>query len=43
MSCVICQEVMAPHVLADHVRVFHPEDEKELLGELAPSEQAFAA
>lgn len=43
MSCVICQEHMETHVFADHVRVEHPEDAKELLGAFAPGESAFAA
>lgn len=37
MSCVICQDQMSELDYPDHVRVYHPEDERELLGLIAPS------
>lgn len=42
MSCVICQERMSEFDYPDHVRVFHPEDERELLG-LVPAPSSAVA
>lgn len=43
MSCVICQAHMSVQDFPDHVRVFHPEDERELLDAFAPSVVAAVA
>ena len=47
MSCVICMAMMEEHEFADHVRVLHPEDAREVfevLGIPEPrGESAFAA
>lgn len=43
MSCVICMERVEAHEFADHVRVFHPEDAREVLEVLGLEGESLSA